>query len=88
MTNTPENTNENNATNVDVLGEKGRYLTQSYDKSPYTHRQSQKAMRQHKHATQNVDLTVIADGLRTVSWSNGSLPTGVVKHIRCFIVII
>ena len=29
-------------------GEKGRDLTQSYEKSPYTNRQIQKATRQHK----------------------------------------
>ena len=53
---------------------KGRYLTQSFDKSPYTHRNKiQKATWQHKNATKNFDYTTIADRLRTaVSWSNYS----------------
>ena len=41
--------------------EKGRHLTQSYDKSPYTHRKIQKATLQHKNATKNFDYTTIAD---------------------------
>ena len=40
-----------------VIRENGRDLTQSYDKSPYTHRKIQKAM----NATQNFDYTAIAD---------------------------
>ena len=32
---------------------KGRDLTQSYDKSPYTHRQIQKVTRQHKKTLHN-----------------------------------
>ena len=48
--------------------EKGRDLTQSYAKSPYTHRTIQKASWQHKNATKNFDYTTIADRLRTVSW--------------------
>ena len=35
---------------------------------------------QHKNATKNFDYTTIADRLRTVSWSNNSDPTGVVKY--------
>ena len=42
----------------------------------------QKATRQHKHATKNFDYTTIADRLRTVSWSNNSHPTGVVKPVN------
>ena len=54
--------------------EKGRDLTQSYDKSPYTHRKIQKATRQQKkkNATKNFDYTTITDRLRTVSGSNNS----------------
>ena len=59
--------------------EKGRDLTQSCDKNPYTHRTIHKATRQHKNATNNFDYTTIADRLRTVSWNNSSHPTGVVK---------
>ena len=56
--------------------EKGRDLTQSFDKSPYTHKN---ATIQKRH--QNFDYTTIADRLRTVSWSNNSHPTGVVKPV-------
>ena len=63
------------------LREKGRDLTQSYDKSPYTDRELQKATWQHINATKNLDYTTIADWLRTVSWSNASHPTGVVKPV-------
>ena len=63
------------------MREKGRDLTQSYDKSPYTHRKIQKATWQHKNATKNVDYTTIADRLRTVSWCNNSHPTGVLKPV-------
>ena len=61
-----------------VLWEKGRDLTQSYDRSPYTHRKIQKATRQHKNATKSLDYTTIADRL---SWGNDSHPTGVVKPV-------
>ena len=62
---------------ADYLGlyEKGRDLTQSYDKSPNTHRKPQKASWQHTN-----DIT-IADWLRTVSWGNDNHPTGVVKRV-------
>ena len=50
---------------------KGRDLTQSYDKSPYTHRK----IKRHK----KFDYTTIVDWLRTVNWSSNSHPTGVVK---------
>ena len=36
---------------------------------------------QHKNATKNFDYTTIADRLRTVSWSNSSHQTGVVKPV-------
>ena len=61
--------------------QKGRDLTQSYDKRPYTHRKIQKASWQYKNATKNFDYTTIADRLRTVSRSNISHPTGVVKRV-------
>ena len=63
------------------LREKGRDLTQSYDKNLYTHRTIQKATWQHKNATKTFNYTIIADRLRTVSWSNSSHPTGVVKPV-------
>ena len=49
--------------------------------NPYTHRTIQKATWQHKNATKNFDYTTIADRLGTVSWSNSSHPTGVVKPV-------
>ena len=57
-------------------------LTQSYDKSPYTHRKIQKATLQHKNAIKNFDYTTIADRLRTVSWGNYSNATGLVKQVN------
>ena len=57
-------------------------MTQSYDKSPYTHRKIQKATWQLKNATKNFDYTKIADRLRTVSWGNDSHPTDVVKPVN------
>ena len=61
------------------VSEKGRNLTHSYDKSPYTDRKIQKARWKHKNATKNFDYTTIADRLRTVSWDNDSHQTGVIK---------
>ena len=61
--------------------EKGRYLAQFYDKSPYTNRQFHKAKLQHRKRHQNFDCTTIADRLRMVSWSNDIQPTGVVKPV-------
>ena len=62
---------------------KGRDLTQSWVlwQNPYTHRKIQNATSQHKNATKNFDYTTIADRLRTVSLSNSSQPTGVVKPV-------
>ena len=62
-------------------GEEERDLTQSYDKSPYTHRKIQKATWQHKNATKNFGYSTIVDRLRTLSWGNDSHPTGVVKPV-------
>ena len=50
-------------------------------KTPTPTEQSKKATWQHKNATKNFDYTTIADRLRTVSWSNSSHPTGVVKPV-------
>ena len=59
-----------------ILREKGRDLTQSYDKSPYTHRKIQKATTQHKKQPK----TSITQRLRTdfgrSVWGNDSHPTG------------
>ena len=50
--------------------------------SPYAHRKIKKATWQHKKRHQNFHYTTIADWLRTVSWSNSSHPTGVVKPVN------
>ena len=65
--------------------EKGRYLTQFYDKSPYTYWKIQKATvtRQHKNATKTHDYTTIPDRLGTVSWSYDSDPICVENHGTC-----
>ena len=68
-----------------ISREKGRDLTQSYDKSPYTHRKIQKATWQHKKATKNFDYTTIADRLRTVSWSNKSHPIVVFCYSKLWV---
>ena len=54
---------------------KGRDLTQSYYKSPYTNANVKRATRQHKDVNKKFDYSAIADRLRTVSWSNYSHPT-------------
>ena len=60
--------------------EKEGDLTQSYDKPPIPTENS-KTKGQLTNATKNFDYTTIADRLRTVSWSNNSHPTGVVKSV-------
>ena len=62
---------------ISIVKRKGRYLTQSYDKSPYTHRKIQKQ----SDNTKTPPKTTIADRLRTVSWSDDSHPTGVIKLV-------
>ena len=41
--------------------------------------ENSKTNRQHKNATKNFDDTTIANRLRTISWSNNSHPTDMVK---------
>ena len=48
-----------------TLGEKGRDLTQSYDKSPYTSRNVKRTTWQHKQPHKKFDYTAVADRLRT-----------------------
>ena len=57
------------------------YLTQSYDKIPYTAKKSIKATWQHKNANKNFDYTTVADRLRMVSLGNDSHRTGVVQPV-------
>ena len=47
--------------------------------TPYINRKVQKATWQDKNSTKTFDYTTIVDRLRTVSWSNISHPTGMVK---------
>ena len=61
------------------LTRKGRDMTQSYDKSPYTNRNAKRAKRQHKQRHKKVRLH---SGFgQTVSWSNYGHPTGVVNLV-------
>ena len=48
-------------------------------KTPYANKK--KAKWQHKNVTENLDYTVIADRLRTFSWSNYKHPTDVVNPV-------
>ena len=50
--------------------EKGRDLTQSYDKSPFTNRNVKGQGDNTNNATKKFDYRAVADRLRTVSWSN------------------
>ena len=60
--------------------EKEGDLTQSYGKT-HIPTENSKTKGQHKNATKTFDYTTVADRLRTVSWSNNSHPTGVVKPV-------
>ena len=60
---------------------KGRDLTQAYDKRHYTLRILPKAKMQHKHYTKNFDYATVEERLMTVSWSNDSHATDVVKLV-------
>ena len=71
----------NNISVIHMTRETGRDLTRSYDKSPYANRKVQKAKLQPKYVNKNFDYTKIANRLRTVSRSNDSHPTGVVKPV-------
>ena len=50
-------------------------------KAPAPTEKSKKQRNNIKNATKNFDYTTIADRLRTVSWSNSSQSTGVVKPV-------
>ena len=62
-----------------LIWEKGRYLNQSHDKSPYII--EIKKSRDNIKTPQNCDYTMIADRLRTDSSSTFCHPTGVVKPV-------
>ena len=64
-----------------IYREKGRDLTQSYDKSLYPSRNIKRTKRQHKQRHKKFAYTAVADRLRTVSWSNYGHPTGVVNMV-------
>ena len=61
--------------------EKGRDLTQSYDKSPTPTEMSKGQSDNTNNATKKFDYTAVADRLRMVSWSNYGHPTGVVNLV-------
>ena len=60
--------------------EKGRILTQSYDKILYTYRKNPNINATIQKRRQNLD-NAIADRLLTVNWRNNSHLTGVVKPV-------
>ena len=62
-----------------TLWEKGRDLTQSYDKGPTPTEMSKGQSDNKNNATKKFDYIAVSDRLRTVSWSNYSHPTGVVR---------
>ena len=51
------------------------------NKPLHPHKKSKMKRDNTKNATKNFDYTKIADWLRTISWSNSSDPTGVVKPV-------
>ena len=61
--------------------QKGRDLTQSYDKTPTPTEKSKKHRDNITNPTKNCDYTTIADRLRTVGWCNSCYPNGVVKPV-------
>ena len=67
--------------NMYLLSETERDLTQSYDKHIFNQRKIQNQRDNTKTATKIFEYTTIADRLRTVSWSDISDPTGVVKSV-------
>ena len=52
-----------------------------WQKPLHQQKKSKKQRDNIKNATKSFDYTTIADRLRTVSWSNSSHPTGVVKPV-------
>ena len=56
-----------------LLKVKGRDLTQSYDKSPYTHRKIRKERDNTKNATKTFDYTTLLEKQQSL--------TGVVKQV-------
>ena len=63
----------------DIQREKERGVTQSYDEKPYSNRKLTQPINNTKNVTKTFDYTTIAGRLRTVSWSNNSHQTCVVK---------
>ena len=56
-------------------------LTHSYNKNPYINRKFENQWTTQKRHQKNLDYTTTVDRLRTVSWSNNSHRTGVVKPV-------
>ena len=54
--------------------EKGRHMTQSYDKSPTPAEMSKGQSDNTNKATKKFDYKAISDRLRTVGWSNNGHP--------------
>ena len=62
--------------------QKGRDLTQFYDKSPYTSRNVKRKSDNTNNATRKFDYTAVANRLRTVSWSNYGHPSSFFMNIE------
>ena len=60
---------------------KERDLTKFYDENLFTNRKFNNQSQKNKNATKNFDYRTIAKRLRTLSLSNNSNPTGVVKPV-------
>ena len=63
---------------INDMIKKGRDLTQSYDKSPFTNRNVKRVKWQHKNTT---NYTATVDRLSNVIWINYNHPTGVVNRL-------
>ena len=66
---------------LQILNEKNEQIWHSPMTKATMPPENKKVKRQHKDATKNFDNTKIADRHRTVSWSNDSYPTTVVKPL-------
>ena len=66
---------------MDILREKGKDMTQSYDKAPTPTEKSKKQRDNTKTPQKHFDYTTIVDRLRTVSWGIDSHQTDVVKPV-------
>ena len=72
--------NSANKEAITAIREKGRDLTQSYDKSPYTNRKIKKATWQHKNATKNLITQRLRTDLRRTVGVTTVTPLTAILH--------